>query len=1024
MLSRHNRLAPLLALLIWSLVPSLVEAAKVQSGSATIADGNTSTTATVTAVDLSKSFLVFSLTGSDTNPNNLQVSGQITATTTLTFTRVGTSGAVSINWYVAEFTSGATVQRGTLTPMTGTTHNVTISSVDLAKAVPIISYAKAGSTFGEDDFVKAKLTSATNLELTRVGGADGTVEWQVVEFTNAAVQSGDVAFGAGESSKTDTLTAVDTAKSWLVHSYSSASGTSADIGQKLVRGVVTNTTTLTFDRDNTGQTADLTWYLVEFTDATSVQHASEPFGAGETQRDVTITAVDLTRTFAIGGLYGRGGKSPYSTADDPGVGWMTANLTTTTNLQLTRGLTGSTTADVGWFTVELANDAPTISDIGNQTTMVDTPTSAIGFTVGDLETAPASLTVSGTSSDQTVVPDANIAFGGSGASRTVTITPGAGQQGTATITVTVSDGTATATDTFDLTVNPSNGSPTISDILNMSIRRWDTTDAIPFVIADAETPAASLTVSGSSANQGLVLDAAIVFGGSGGNRTFVITPVGNTGTGTITITVSDGTNETTDTFQLTVNEPPTITSIADQVIDEDTPTGEIAFTVGDVETAEADLTVTGGSYDLAVVDDAGVVIGGSGASRTVTVTPLADAFGTATIWVLVEDGTENVLETFELTITAVNDAPTLTAIENQTVNEDTPTVALGFEVNDAESASADLTVTGQSSDQVIVPDANIVLTGTDAARTVVVTPGKDQGGDVTITLTVSDGALTGTTQFLLTVIPDLDVIISLTGNGTGGIVSTPGGVSCGADCVAEFPNGTVVTLTAQTGAGSVFAGWVGADDCLDGVLSLNGNVTCSARFTLQTVTAKSAELDFNGDALSDVFWYHAETGAWGAEIADVNGFSTMRGTWLPEETVIPVDFDGNGLTDLFRYNPTTGAWVQQVNLGNGTFAEYPGSWLPGWGILGMEYDGDGRSDVFLYSRESGQWEACVTASGAGAVPLRGWATFERLAAHSAFAQPGCSGRFVRSQSDERPLVPVRERRHRRVAAAGRGAVAD
>jgi len=73
--------------------------------------------------------------------------------------------------------------------------------------------------------------------------------------------------------------------------------------------------------------------------------------------------------------------------------------------------------------------------------------------VGDVETPVANLTVSGSSSNMTLVPNGNIVFGGSGANRTVTITPAADQTGTTTITVTVTDeGGLTAMDTFLLTV--------------------------------------------------------------------------------------------------------------------------------------------------------------------------------------------------------------------------------------------------------------------------------------------------------------------------------------------------------------------------------------------------------------------------------------------------------------------------------------------------------------------------------------------------------------------------------------------
>ncbi len=99
---------------------------------------------------------------------------------------------------------------------------------------------------------------------------------------------------------------------------------------------------------------------------------------------------------------------------------------------------------------------PTITAVANQTTMRNNATSTLAFTVGDPQTAAVSLTVSATSSNATLVPVANIVFGGSGASRTVTVTPASGQTGTATITVTVSNGSSTTSTTFTLTVSPPN----------------------------------------------------------------------------------------------------------------------------------------------------------------------------------------------------------------------------------------------------------------------------------------------------------------------------------------------------------------------------------------------------------------------------------------------------------------------------------------------------------------------------------------------------------------------------------------
>jgi hypothetical protein len=98
------------------------------------------------------------------------------------------------------------------------------------------------------------------------------------------------------------------------------------------------------------------------------------------------------------------------------------------------------------------NNAPTISNLTDRSIALNTNTGAFPVTIGDIETAAASLTLARASSNPALVPLSGIVFGGSGASRTVTVTPAANQLGSSTITVIVSDGTLTASDTFLVTV--------------------------------------------------------------------------------------------------------------------------------------------------------------------------------------------------------------------------------------------------------------------------------------------------------------------------------------------------------------------------------------------------------------------------------------------------------------------------------------------------------------------------------------------------------------------------------------------
>ena len=221
--------------------------------------------------------------------------------------------------------------------------------------------------------------------------------------------------------------------------------------------------------------------------------------------------------------------------------------------------------------------------------------------------------------------------------------------------------------------------------------------------------------------------------------------------------------------------------IADQTPLEDTATGAIAFTVGDDETAAGSLIVTATSNDQTLVPDGNITLGGSGTNRTIDILPgLNENGGPATITVTVDDGTTTTQTTFDVTVTAVNDAPTTTAIADQTPNEDTATGPIAFTVGDVETAAGSLIITATSNDQTLVPDANITLGGSGMNRTIDVLPGLNQnGGPATITVTVDDGTTTTQTTFDVTVTAVNDAPV--TSNGLLGSVNTnntnPGGQS-------------------------------------------------------------------------------------------------------------------------------------------------------------------------------------------------------------------------------------------------------
>ena len=299
--------------------------------------------------------------------------------------------------------------------------------------------------------------------------------------------------------------------------------------------------------------------------------------------------------------------------------------------------------------------------------------------MGDAQTPVGSLVVS-SSSNTALVPNTNIAFGGSGASRNLTIIPAADEFGSTTITVTVTDGDLmTASDSFVLTVNPVDDVPSFTEGANQTVASN----------AGAQTVAGWATgLSAGPANEsGQALNFIVT---NNNNALFSAQPaVSPTGTltytpaaaasGTATVSVrihDDGTTanggidtSAVQTFTITTtasNTAPTISNIADLATNEDTATGAIGFTVGDAQTAAGSLTVSGTSSNTALVPNGNLVFGGSGASRTLVVTPLANQFGTTTITVTVSDGSLTAVDTFVLTVNSVNDVPSFTKGADQT----------------------------------------------------------------------------------------------------------------------------------------------------------------------------------------------------------------------------------------------------------------------------------------------------------------------------------------------------------------------
>ncbi len=178
------------------------------------------------------------------------------------------------------------------------------------------------------------------------------------------------------------------------------------------------------------------------------------FGTG------TVTLTGTASTGATLDWYAASTGGSVLTNGTGTLSFVTPSISSTTNYYAEARNTTTSCLSVA-RTVAMAtintNTPPTITTVANQNVVGTASTGDLAVTVGDAETSVGSLTLTATSSNQTLVPNVNIILGGSGANRTVSVSAASGQTGTATITLTVTDGGGlTTTSTFTITVNVDN----------------------------------------------------------------------------------------------------------------------------------------------------------------------------------------------------------------------------------------------------------------------------------------------------------------------------------------------------------------------------------------------------------------------------------------------------------------------------------------------------------------------------------------------------------------------------------------
>ncbi|MBT32300.1 MAG: hypothetical protein CMO01_21770, partial [Thalassobius sp.] len=350
-----------------------------------------------------------------------------------------------------------------------------------------------------------------------------------------------------------------------------------------------------------------------------------------------------------------------------------------------------------------------------------------------------------------------------------TITPIENFFGTLTVPVVINDGSANS-NTFNLTitVTPVNDAPTISTISNVEVSDdAGQTLLINFGGVDAgefEDDQNVVSVTAVSSNQALIRDTDInVFYSTnqGSGQIELETIPYASGTAVITVTVKDdggtangGIDSKTTTFTVTVigkNTAPTLAFISDITLQEgDAPAPVSLQNIRDGDDGSQEITITATSSNTALIPNPTISYSQGDTRGTLIYKVNEGKTGSATITVTVKDdgGTDNsgvdtYSDEFVITVVSVNDPPTVDAIADTTILEDTEELIIeltGITDGDADEVQG-LTIEATSSRPEIIGDPEVNYTAGASTAQLILNPVANANGvSTTITVTITDDA--------------------------------------------------------------------------------------------------------------------------------------------------------------------------------------------------------------------------------------------------------------------------------------------
>ncbi|MCP4712668.1 MAG: tandem-95 repeat protein, partial [Planctomycetes bacterium] len=372
----------------------------------------------------------------------------------------------------------------------------------------------------------------------------------------------------------------------------------------------------------------------------------------------------------------------------PDTNWAgTANITVTVTDN--SGAANNLDFETYTLTVSNFNNAPVLDEVGFQT-MTEDETLQLDVTFADND--PLDGHIITITTDTPAVQIQNLPPGPHTSGQTYDLAPDPDWNGIAQITVTVTDDGIddtfnTPDDFFDtetylLTVNNINDQPILTAVGDQIIDEDAILPlAVTFVDADIYNPTDThlITISSDMAAVSIV---GLTPGPHTSGQGYALVPDSDwNGIANITVVITDNSgsvnNSVSETYLLTVNnlnDPPVLTEIGDQNIDEDTNLQQtVEFLDPDIYNPLDThiLTITSNEPGVTVINPAGTTSG-----HVYQLAPGPSWYGTAQITVSVQDNCTSpnaaATETYTLTVGNLNDPPVITIVGTLDFTEGDP----------------------------------------------------------------------------------------------------------------------------------------------------------------------------------------------------------------------------------------------------------------------------------------------------------------------------------------------------------------